>query len=149
MKKPIIRFLLAVVLCFLWIPAGPAPAQELPLPSAGLLHEKYQVSRAQEDDELPELPVKGMVTLLDFGAKNCVPCKMLSPIIEKLKDEYQGKAAIYFVHVGKHKKLKAKHRIRVIPTLVFFDREGNEAYRHEGYLDKYFIEKRLRSMGVE
>jgi len=101
-----------------------------------------------ESEDLPEVPVKGMVTLLDFGADNCIPCKMLAPIIKELKSEYKGKAAIYFVHVGRHKALATRHGIRVIPTLVFFDAKGQEKHRFEGYLDKHFIKKYLEKMGL-
>ena len=103
---------------------------------------------AADPKSLPDVPVKGMVTLLDFGASNCIPCKMLSPIIKELKSEYEGKAAIYFVHVGRHKALATRHGIRVIPTLVFFDAKGDEKYRFEGFLDKHFIKKQLEKMGV-
>ena len=89
---------------------------------------------AADPKGLPDVPVQGMVTLLDFGADNCIPCKMLSPIIQELKSEYQGKAAVYFVHVGRHKALAARHGIRMIPTLVFFDAKGEETYRFEGFL---------------
>jgi len=104
---------------------------------------------AADAESLPDVPVEGMVTLLDFGADNCIPCKMLSPIIKELKSEYKGKAAIYFVHVGRHKALATRHGIRVIPTLVFFDEKGVEKHRFEGFLDKYFIKKYLEKMGVK
>ena len=104
---------------------------------------------AADPKSLPDVPVKGMVTLLDFGANNCIPCKMLSPIIKELKSEYEGKAAVYFVHVGRHKALATRHGIRVIPTLVFFDAKGEEKYRFEGFLDKHFIKKQLEKMGVK
>jgi len=100
-------------------------------------------------DDFSAVPAKGKVTLLDFGAKNCMPCIMLAPIIEQLKKQYDGKAEIHFVDVRKHRDLTQKHRIRSIPTLVFFDEKGNEAYRHIGFLDKYFIEKKLKDLGVE
>ena len=104
---------------------------------------------AADPKGLPDVPVQGMVTLLDFGADNCIPCKMLSPIIKELKSEYEGKAAVYFVHVGRHKALAGRHGIRVIPTLVFFDAKGEEKYRFEGFLDKHFIKKQLERMGVK
>jgi len=46
-----------------------------------------------------EIPVKGMVTLIDLGANACIPCKMMAPIMTKLEKMYQGKAAISFIDV--------------------------------------------------
>lgn len=45
------------------------------------------------------LPVKGMVTLVDLGAKKYVPCKMMAPILAKLEKDYKGKAAIILIDV--------------------------------------------------
>ncbi len=108
-----------------------------------------QVSGSGAQENPPELPVPGMVTLLDFGADNCIPCKMLRPVIRDLKEKYKDRAFIDFVHVGKHRNLAKEYRIRTIPTLVFFDASGKERYRFEGFLDRYFIEKKLREMGLK
>jgi len=97
----------------------------------------------------PEVPVKGMVTMVDLGAKKCVPCKMMAPILEKLGKEYAGRAAIVFLDVWED-KAPAKHfGIRAIPTQIFFDKEGKEVYRHVGFLSEAEIVRRLKDMGVE
>ena len=44
----------------------------------------------------PEVPVKGMVTMVDLGAKKCIPCKMMAPTLGKLEKVYAGRAAIVF-----------------------------------------------------
>ena len=43
-------------------------------------------SSAAQAAESKEIPAKGMVTMVDLGAKKCVPCKMMAPIIEKVTD---------------------------------------------------------------
>ena len=48
-----------------------------------------------------EVPVKGMVNLIDLGADSCLPCKMMAPIMTKLEKDYKGKAAIIFIDVWK------------------------------------------------
>ena len=50
-------------------------------------------------DEFKNLPVKGMVTMIDLGAKKCIPCKMMAPILEKMERKYEGKAAVVFIDV--------------------------------------------------
>jgi thioredoxin 1 len=47
--------------------------------------------------ESVEIPVKDMVTLIDFGAHSCIPCKMMAPILDKLQQDYKGKAAVIFI----------------------------------------------------
>ena len=54
-----------------------------------------------EPGKPPDVPVKGMVTMVDLGANSCVPCKMMAPILEKLEKDYDGKAAIVFIDVWK------------------------------------------------
>jgi thioredoxin 1 len=82
------------------------------------------------------LPVADTVTLVDLGAASCKPCKMMAPILEELKTEYQGRAAVVFVDVRYDRPAIERFNVRAIPTQIFFDRSGNEVYRHLGFLDK-------------
>jgi len=97
----------------------------------------------------PEIPVKGMVTMVDLGANSCIPCKMMAPILQKLEKEYQGKAAIVFLDVWKDNEPASKFGIRAIPTQIFFDKEGNEVYRHVGFMSENAIVTQLKNMGVD
>lgn len=94
------------------------------------------------------VPVKDMVTMVDLGATSCIPCKMMAPIIEELAAEYRGKAAILFVDVWQNPDEAKKFKVSIIPTQIFFDRAGNEIYRHSGFLDKNTIVAQLAQMGV-
>ncbi len=107
---------------------------------------KTKNSHAPIDFE--KLPVKGMVTLIDLGATECIPCKMMAPIMEKLEVDYQGKAVIAFIDVWKHRDQAPKYGIRAIPTQIFFDESGKEIYRHQGFLSEDGIVKQLEKMGV-
>ncbi len=97
----------------------------------------------------PQLPVNGMVTMIDLGAHKCIPCKMMAPIMEELEQEYKGKAAIVFIDVWKNPAEGKKYRIRSIPTQIFYDRDGKENYRHEGFFDKSSIVAKLEELGVK
>jgi thioredoxin 1 len=98
---------------------------------------------------VPEGPVKGMVTMLDLGADRCVPCKMMAPILKELEAEYQGKAAILFIDVWKNPEQGKSFRIRAIPTQIFYDKDGHEVLRHEGFMDKNSIVAVLERLGVK
>ncbi len=94
-------------------------------------------------------PATGRVTMIDLGATECIPCKMMAPIIEELKAEYAGKADILFIDVWKNREQAQKYGIRAIPTQIFFDGDGREVYRHTGFMDKKSIVERFRQLGVE
>jgi thioredoxin 1 len=95
------------------------------------------------------VPLKGMVTMVDIGAKACIPCKMMIPVIEALSEEYAGRAGIVFIDVWKNPKESEKFGIRAIPTQIFYDQGGNEVMRHEGYFSKEEIIKVLTKLGVK
>lgn len=101
-----------------------------------------------ESPEFGDVPVKGMVTMLDLGANSCIPCKMMVPIMEKIEKRYQGKAAIVFIDVWKDQEPAKRFGIRAIPTQIFFDREGNEVYRHVGFMSEEAIVAQLGKMGI-
>ena len=96
-----------------------------------------------------EVPVKGMVTMVDLGAKKCIPCKMMAPILAKLEKAYAGKAAVVFFDVWEDEAPARRFGIRTIPTQIFFDKKGREVYRHEGFLSEEAIVRRLQDMGVK
>jgi thioredoxin 1 len=91
-------------------------------------------------------PVPGMVTMVDLGANSCIPCKMMAPILEELEKEYKGKAAIIFIDVWQNEDEGKRFAVRMIPTQIFFDRDGKEVYRHTGFLEKQAIIDRLETM---
>jgi thioredoxin 1 len=98
---------------------------------------------------LSHVPVKGMVTMIDLGADQCVPCKMMAPILEKLKKAYEGKAAIIFIDVWKNNEPARQYGIRAIPTQIFFDAGGREVHRHVGFMSEKDIVGQLTKMGVK
>ncbi len=100
-------------------------------------------------DEFKNLPVKGTVTMIDLGAKKCIPCKMMAPIMEKMERIYEGKAAVVFIDVWEHREQAVRFRIRAIPTQIFFDADCKEVYRHVGFLAEKDIVAILEKMGVK
>jgi len=97
-------------------------------------------------EKAPEIPVKNMVTMVDLGADKCVPCKLMAPILDKLRKEYTEKAAILFIDVWKEPDQAKKYGIRTIPTQIFFDKSGKEQYRHAGFMSEADIKKQLDTL---
>jgi len=90
-----------------------------------------------------------MVTLVDLGAKKCIPCKMMAPILEELEKEFQGRAAVLFIDVWENPNATEQFGLRVIPTQIFYDAQGKEQFRHEGFLDKKTIVHIFQKLGVQ
>ena len=101
---------------------------------------------AEKNDNIP---AKGTVTMIDLGAKSCIPCKMMAPIMEEMEKKYAGKAVIHFYDVWEDREPAVRFKIHVIPTQIFFNMEGKEVYRHEGFMSEADIVSQLTKMGVK
>jgi thioredoxin 1 len=114
-----------------------------------LLFAAVLVSGASTVEGFTDLPAKGMVTMIDLGATECVPCKLMAPIMAKMEKQYEGKAAIVFIDVWKHKEQARRFGIRAIPTQIFFNENGEEVFRNVGFMSEAAIINQLKKMGVD
>lgn len=62
--------------------------------------------------------------IIDFFATWCGPCKAISPVLDEIADEYEGKAYVYKIDVDKENELAAMFSIRSVPTLIFVPTNG-------------------------
>jgi thioredoxin 1 len=104
---------------------------------------------AGQSSSTPEVPVKDMVTMVDIGAKKCIPCKMMASVSESLEKEYRGRAAIIFIDIWENRAQGEKFGIHLLPTQIFYDKDGKEVYRHEGFFAKDSIIAKLEELGVK
>jgi thiol-disulfide isomerase/thioredoxin len=91
----------------------------------------------------------GIPTMVEFGSDGCKPCEMMAPIIDEVRARFSGKLNVLFVHVKQQPVLGAHYDTPVIPVQMFYDKQGNESYRHEGFLDKPAVLKRIADLGVK
>ena len=103
---------------------------------------------AAEDSRLVRPGLSGRVTMIDLGASECIPCKMMAPILEELEKEYAGTADIIYIDIRKNPAEGRNYRIQAIPTQIFFDSGGKEASRHVGFMDKQQIIETLTGLGA-
>ncbi len=82
------------------------------------------------------------VTLVDFWAEWCGPCRMLTPIIDELIGEYEGKATIAKVNVDEASELAQQFGVSSIPTLLVM-KDGKEVNRFVGVTSKDNLGKAL------
>ncbi|MFH2092313.1 MAG: thioredoxin domain-containing protein [Pseudomonadota bacterium] len=81
-------------------------------------------------DQFIETIGKG-VTLVDFNASWCAPCKAQEPVIKKLAGMYQNRAAIIEINIDNDGTLATKYGVQSIPTLIIF-KDGKEIKRFVG-----------------
>ncbi|TET53178.1 MAG: hypothetical protein E3J53_02455 [Desulfobacteraceae bacterium] len=86
--------------------------------------------------------------LVDFGSNSCIPCRQMRPILQEIRKEHSGKTEVLVIDVYKYQNLAREHKIRIIPTLIFFDSNGKEVHRHQGFMSKKVILEQLKKMGV-
>ncbi|MDR1245167.1 MAG: thioredoxin [Endomicrobium sp.] len=82
--------------------------------------------------------------LVDFWAPWCGPCKMLSPVIEEIASQYNGKAKVFKVNTDENMSLSAKFQITSIPCLILF-KNGEVLNKIVGFRPKGDIEKLINS----
>jgi thioredoxin 1 len=109
---------------------------------------KSQYATAR-DNPVDRARTSGKPSLIEFGATGCVPCDMMQPILDKLRKTHADRLNVVFVHVGQEKVLAARFGIRSIPVQVFYDPNGNEVFRHEGFFAEAEVNKILAKIGVK
>jgi thioredoxin 1 len=80
--------------------------------------------------------------LLDFSAVWCGPCKALTPIVDRLADEYKGKVRVGKLDIDDSPAVASKFAIKSVPTLLVF-KDGKESARHVGVTNKETLVKLL------
>ena len=89
----------------------------------------------------------GKPTVIDLGARTCIPCRKMAPILEALGKEYRGRASVLFIDVHQDQAAAQKFRVQMIPTQIFFNAQGKEVRRHIGYMEKPDIVRELKAAG--
>jgi len=94
---------------------------------------------------------KTKVTFIELGSVNCVPCKMMQPVMKAIEEKYgdQVKVVFYDVWTQEQKKYAQDYKIKLIPTQVFLDENGKEFHRHEGFYPESEIDKLFQARGIK
>ena len=98
------------------------------------------------DANFEELVIKSdKPVLVDFWAEWCGPCRMLTPLVNQLSQEYEGKALVGKVDVDSNPGIAAKYGIRNIPTILFI-KGGQVVDKQVGAVPKNVLSGKLDSL---
>ncbi|MFO7895573.1 MAG: thioredoxin family protein [Candidatus Cloacimonadales bacterium] len=104
---------------------------------------------ARPENPLTKALKNGLPTIVKLGSDSCVPCKMMKPILAELEAEYGERANILDLETADHQDLTSQYKVRIIPTSIFFDQNGQQYERQEGFLEKAKILEILKAGGMQ
>ena len=84
------------------------------------------------------------LSVVDFWAEWCGPCRLVTPIIEDLSKEYDGKATIGKLNVDHNQEVSMKYGVRSIPTILFI-KNGEIVDKHVGTTTKAALAEKIEA----
>jgi thioredoxin 1 len=96
----------------------------------------------------PGTPVS-LPRLVDLGSDRCQSCKAMVPVLEALTSEYDRRMDVVFVDVWREPEEADRYDIQLIPTQIFFDSDGKELFRHQGFFSKKDILVAWEDLGFD
>lgn len=98
--------------------------------------------------QAPPLRAGERVTFLELGSVGCKPCEAMVPVMEAVRRKFGAQVEVTFHNVRKNPAFAARYRVSLIPTQVFLDAQGREAFRHEGYYPENGVVAVLLRLGA-
>jgi thioredoxin 1 len=92
--------------------------------------------------QFDKLLAQNKLVLVDFHTVWCSPCRKMAPIIDKMEQEFKGKAVVLRIDVDKSAELAAKYQIQAVPVFILF-KDGKEVWKQNGAMEEDALRKQL------
>ncbi|MBQ7307791.1 MAG: thioredoxin [Clostridia bacterium] len=89
--------------------------------------------------------IKKGITLVDFYAVWCGPCRMQAPILEEVEEHYKDKVLVCKLNVDDEQEIAIKYNVMSIPTMIIF-KDGEVSHKYIGLTDKEEIIEKIDSI---
>jgi thioredoxin 1 len=135
------RYIIAVLIFGLLVGSAATAQSKKSVKKAALVSAKDTIAAV----------VKPLVTFVELGSVNCIPCKAMQPVMKAVEEKYGQQLKVVFYDVWKQDQAHyaQEFKIRLIPTQVFLDANGKELMRHEGFFPEKDIDAFLQSKGLK
>jgi cytochrome c-type biogenesis protein len=113
---------------------------------------RYQHRQTVPDAPRPELRAPAaeaaLPRLVELGSHECVPCKLMAPVLAELRAGYAGQLQVDAIDVWQDPDAGKQFGVEIIPTQVFLDAHGKEVFRHQGFIGKEDIVAKWNELGI-
>lgn len=92
------------------------------------------------DEKLKE----GKPLIVDIGSDNCVPCKMIQPVLKEIEKDYKDSLNVIILNVNENLEIVKELGVMSIPTQFFYDKKGTMLGQHVGFLPKEGFEQIIK-----
>lgn len=110
-----------------------------------------QTKRTPSASKKDTVASKPLVTFVELGSVNCIPCVKMQPVMRAVEEKYQEQVKVLFYDVRKpdQRQYATEYGIKLIPTQVFLDKDGKEFFRHEGFFPEEAIDDLFQKHGLK
>jgi len=105
----------------------------------GVADEKIQQMTLNDFHKLLETK---QPVLVDFHTKWCAPCKKMAPVVDKISEEYKGKATVLRIDLDKSTEVKNHYKIQGVPVFIIF-KNGEQKWKYNGMISEEELKKML------
>lgn len=106
------------------------------------------LARAGTDPLGDQARTAGKPLIVDFGMTRCLQCIQQSKTMDRLKETFGESVLLQFVHIGEQEAMASVYKVMLIPTLVYFDAQGQEVFRNVGQMEHDEMVTKARALGM-
>lgn len=113
------------------------------------VHRESSLALKSHHSDITLEPAVKLPLMLELGSTSCVPCQMMEKVLENLHSVYSEQFQVEFKDVTIKPEIGREHRIKLIPTQIFFAADGQEIFRHEGFFPEIEIINQWQRLGYD